>query len=455
LIIVLAAFVAAGGCGKNSDKYCGLHPEDPACDLPPMIDARAPIIDTPPACTNNTKCTSATEPVCDLSGGAGVCVHCTAMDHTLCSGITPICTDHACQACQDASDCPLSGLCLASGACADEGDVAYVEAGAPDNTSCTKLMPCPKIAIALATQTTAQTPRPYLKIKGAFDEAVAISRNVAVFADTGASLTRSTGGPVMTVSGTSIVEIDDLTITNSHGGSDPGIATSDTTALTLKRVTISKNKGNGIACSGTSLSVSESTFSENGAAGLSCAKGSLALSSSILTKNAGGGLIATGGSFDITNNFLYDNGDKDNAFVGAALLNPAASTTNRFEFNTVVDNHVRDFITTIAGGVTCDVPGFTAPNNIIARNDIHDNVDKPNANSVGACTYPTSAITTTVTGLMFMSPDADPRDYHLKAGSSAIDQATTGSTVTVDAQGDTRPQGPAKDQGADELKPGG
>jgi Right handed beta helix region len=452
LIVWFVSLGAIAACEKK-DGLCA-NPADPDCK-PVLIDAGTTIdaIDaTPPPCMDNTGCKTAA-PVCDLSGGTGVCVVCTADDHALCKDTAPICgTAHTCQACQSAADCPASGLCLASGACAAETDVAYVDAAGADNTLCTKAMPCTKITSGLATQTAAGTPRPYLKIKGVFDEAVAISRNVMMFADPGASLTRTTTGPVVAVSGTSVVEIDELTITGSHSTGDPGIQASDTTALTLKHVTVSKNKGNGISCSGTSVTVSGSTFAENTSSGISCTSGSVTVSSSTFTKNAGGGLVVDGGSFDITNNFLYDNGDKDSALVGGVFLNPTASPTNRFEFNTVVDNHVKDFITVPSAGVVCDVTGFTAPNNIIARNDIHNDVNRPNANTAGHCMYPTSTIDKSVTGLMFVSPGAATPNYHLQVGSTAIGTAATATTVTKDFDGDDR-KSTNNDQGADQFRP--
>jgi hypothetical protein len=43
------------------------------------------------------------------------------------------------------------------------------------------------------------------------------------------------------------------------------------------------------------------------------------------------------------------------------------------------------------------------------------------------------------------------RTYKLKAGSTAIDAATTAVELSVDNDGDSRPQGPQKDIGADEY----
>ena len=59
---------------------------------------------------------------------------------------------------------------------------------------------------------------------------------------------------------------------------------------------------------------------------------------------------------------------------------------------------------------------------------------------------------TTITGLHFVSGDNVPYDYHLATGSVAIDQAVTAMAIDDDVDGDHRPQGSGKDQGADEYK---
>jgi len=444
-LIVAFAALAVAACEKRDPLFCGPNDMTERCM---SIDAAPP--PPPPPCTDNTGCKTAAAPVCETAGGEGVCVMCNATDHALCKDTTPICTDHVCKACGSASDCPLSGICLASGACAEEGDVAYVDPDGTDTSSCTKALPCTKIASALATMTTGGMPRPYLKLIGTISEGVTITRNVTVLGDPGASLTRSNGGAILAVSGSAVVEIDDLIITGAKGNNDPGLLTSETSAVTLKRVRISENKGHGIACSGSALTVSGSTFTANEATGITCTRGNVTVTASTFSKNTRGGLSLSGGSFDVTNNFIYDNGDKDGSDLGGVLVNPMGGSTNHFEFNTVVANHVRDFITAPTAGVICDQTGFMAPNNIISGNDIHDDLNRPNSNTAGKCMYPTSAVNTPLADLMFVSL-VDPRDYHLKSGSVAIGAAITPTTLTTDFDGDPRTAA-VNDQGADQVK---
>jgi len=452
-LAVLVIIVAALPCCKElNPAYCNTHTDQRCGTDASTIEDSSTVADVPPVeapCTNNLGCKLATAPACDLSGGDGVCVVCTATDHQLCTGTTPVCnTSHTCEACDSNADCPLSDLCLPTGACAAETDIAYVVAGSPANTVCSKATPCPLIMNGL-TAVTGGTPRPYVKVSGSFDEGVTIDHSVIMLAAPGAQLTRTSDGAIVTVNNASVVEINDLIITKSKAGA--GVFTTGTAAVTLKRVTVSENNGSGITCGGQSLIVAGSSLTKNEQAGVECSGGSLTVTGSTISANRGGGITAVTGSFDITNNFIVENGDRSSAVVGGVFLEPSPSTTNRFEFNTVADNHIRDSISAPAGGVACNVAAFTAPNNILARNDVNGDVSRSNANFAGPCTYPTSTIATAVPMLQFVAPDADPPNYHIQTGSVAIGLATTPTTVVVDFDGQPRPGATANDQGADEL----
>jgi hypothetical protein len=93
---------------------------------------------------------------------------------------------------------------------------------------------------------------------------------------------------------------------------------------------------------------------------------------------------------------------------------------------------------------SCNDSVVVFQNNLIVRN-----ATTMSAVLISA-TFPGSIIATDIAPIKFKSPDVQPYDYHLTAGSSAIDQAVS-STIDHDVDGEPRPKGAASDVGADEL----
>jgi Right handed beta helix region len=430
---VAALVVGLVGCdfilgNELNPKYCAAHPDDADCmrEMPTGYFPCKSSVD----CTGQEGKPACTEPA---KNGFGICVQCTASDTAACAGTTPLCEEeNVCRGCSRHEEC-ASAACLPDGSCVDEGSVAYV-ASTGTGTACTKTAPCGTVSAAVTTG------KAYLKVAtGTVKEAqvtILDGRTVTILADEGAKLDRDgDDNPVIRVQGAADVKIYDLEVTGASGNGAHGIelTAAGSPKLALTRVRVSGNSGGGISAQGGTLTVTQSTVSGN----------------------SGGGISVMNATFDITNNFIYRNGDSDGGGdFGGVSLNVATASGNRFEFNTVVDNHARAGGATV-GGVRCDVTGLALANNIIARNDISRNVNATNANvlAAGACTYPSSIRDVSVSGLLFAEPEQAPYNYHLLVGSSAIDQSTTTSTVTVDADGDTRPQGAQKDIGADEYKP--
>jgi hypothetical protein len=207
-----------------------------------------------------------------------------------------------------------------------------------------------------------------------------------------------------------------------------------------------------VSASNCTVTVESSTLESNTSGGIVATGGSLTLTRTTIRGNAGGGVSISGAgtTFDITNNFVFRNGNNTSASFGGIDIGVASPGASRLEFNTIVDNQAT-FGPLNAGGVRCGATSFSAPNNIIARNLVGASTTESNAQTLGACTYPTSTVDSAITGLAFVSPDNPPYDYHLGAGSTAIDQATTATLVTSDFDGDARPQGVAPDRGADEV----
>ena len=455
--LLLLASLALAACGNAN--FCPGH-LDSDCRVPPDSPG-------PRTCTGDTDCSALTA-VCDLAGSK-TCVQCTTAEPSACTDGTPVCgTDNTCRACAAHSEC-ASSVCLPTGFCGAEGDVAYVDPMGSDNDMCTKVMPCTKLAKALATA------RPYLKLTGSTNDTASINnQNVTILADPGATLTSTQNGLILEVKGSSKVAIYDLLISGASGPSGFGIslpagnaatldlhhatlsnnnasgisATGGT--LTLSQSTISGNPGGGISATGsTLLTVSQSNISNNTGGGISTAGGVLTISRSTINGNAGGGIsTSSSAKFNITNTFVFRNGNKTTSTFGGLNLQ-FVGTGNRLEFNTIVDNDAN----TNSGGIFCNVPTFSAPNNIVAHNSLNGSATDPNAQTFGSCTYPTSKIQMDLTGLAFEHPDSAPFSYKLTTGSSAVDMATTPSDIDVDNEGDHRPQGAQKDIGADELKP--
>ncbi len=414
---IFVAAVALAGCRANP-QFCADHPGN-NCDNP--IDSGT---DGPKRCTASADCAGATA-ICDLTGSM-TCVQCTVDQHDACTGLMPACVGTTCQACTAHAQCAASNVCLPDGSCADQAQVAYVDPAGTDNTSCTKAAPCTRVSKALGTN------RAHLKLKGTTDEAVVINnQNVTLHADPGAKLTRTSNGLLLEVKGTSHVAIYDLEISGASGSAGIGISipAGSTGSLALTRANVTSNQGGGIVSAGGSLTVTQSTISGNQGGGIS--------------------VSGVGVMFDITNTFIVRNGDNSASTFGGVSLGIAVAGANRFAFNTVADNEAA----INSGGVICNVATFTGPNNIIARNALAGTTAGANAQTSGACSYPTSRIQADVNDLAFEHPDVPaPFVYKLTAGSSAVDQATTAVAVDVDNEGDLRPQGAQKDIGADELK---
>jgi hypothetical protein len=197
-------------------------------------------------------------------------------------------------------------------------------------------------------------------------------------------------------------------------------------------VIVAQNAADGIFTRNCAVFASRSTFRGNGGKGIDLVDTNGSIDQALITGNQTGAISFDSGVFSLTNSFVFRNTGGISFF--------SQNTGNRFEFNTIVDN---------AGsvpGVACNSGSEPSshPNNIIARNT-------PSNTSGNTCTYPSSLVLDgDVTALKFTSPDAAPYDYHLGAGSIAIDAATVS---TLDHDFDGQPRSSPRDVGADEYVP--
>jgi Right handed beta helix region len=417
--------VLAGGCNpfdkRLRPEFCAAHPADEECRRT-YPDAGDPV------CMSNASCMAPT-PVCDLAGSRK-CVQCVApSDVSACTGTTPACgADNACHACSKHADCPASSACLPDGSCAMATQVAYVDPLAGSGSTCTLAAPCKKVSDALGTA------RPYVKLSGTIDEAVTINnQNVTVISAPGAKLTRTNPGVILKVDGTSTVLLVDLTVADGLGGTGIGISlpAGNSASLTLLRATVSNNAGGGIVASGGSLVVSQST----------------------ITGNSGGGLSLSTSQFDITNTFIVSNGGAGTPF-GGVRFDQTSSGTRRFDFNTVTNNVGADGS---ALGVVCTLvtQAVSFSDNIVYGNQVGGTRTQVGGamcawrySDIGPDTAP--GMGNLAADPMFVNPGQN--NFHLQNTSPAKDMADPDATLSVDFDGDARPQGLRRDIGADEIR---
>lgn len=396
-----------------------------SCDIPGVcLDT-----DGGQACTGDPECG---DEVCKLPEGR--CVGCIDTGDCDNASTSPVCntTTNTCEGCRASADCESQACNVATGACFATAQVAYVEAGAAG--TCDALSPCDTLQEAF------DTGRPVIKVQGIAPingaAKLTVDRDLLLVGDPGATLpvVRAAGPVIIEVTGTASLTIKDVELSGSAGDA---IKISDSGAsVTLDHVFLLDNTKNGVVATSGNL---------------------LVMRGCVVSGNEDGGLALTDIDFEITNTMLVANGKSDSSIGGMRAVGPDP-TKVLFEFNTIADNIVMGAIATKAG-VDCAGTAFPAHNNIVAGFGNSPSLE-------GTCTFdhslfagPTAAAgagNMATLDVRFEDTDVahvhETDFYRLKNDSPAIDQATA-SEISVDIDGQQRPQGLQPDMGADEVMP--
>jgi hypothetical protein len=449
LVVPFLALFACGSGNTRSNTDGGL------------LDGASPDAPVLSNCKSNDDCSSPSgvepiggTPVCDLTRSGGTCVQCTATDHSLCTGSTPVCANDVCVGCTKHTDCLESNTCLPDGSCAQSSEVAYVDGAGTDNAECTKTNPCSKLATAAAVKT-------IVKVSGTVTNRTQLDDVTAtILGDPGAKLMpqASDSGTILDVGGSSDVRVYDLQISNANGPGGTGVLINAN--LELTRVIIRDNAGNGAQITSGQLTCTQCLIENNGLHGIdSATSGTLTVSQSIIRNNMSGGIsISDDVSFRIIGNIIFGNGKTTRSNGGGLNITvniPTAGVpANELRFNSLSRNRNAE----LGQGINCSNNGNVVV--MTSNNIVWDNGDDPTSALQVAgsnCNYSFSDIGPVgIDSNLSVDPmfqDEIAGDLHLTNGSPLVRGADPNADLTGlaarDINGDLR-VAPA-DIGADQV----
>ena len=319
------------------------------------------------SCKDDTGCSATPDqPVCKITGNAGVCVECTAEKASKCTDQRLVCTNDRCATCTRHADCTDSNVCRPEGTCALETEVAYVDgATGVDQDLCSKMMPCKTIEKAATTGR-------IVKVSGTVTDPTTLNnRNAVILADPGAKLEPSMDAVALEIRGTSKVQIYDLVISHpTDAMPNEGVVVDGRDAeLQLTRVSVSNHKSDGAKVVAGRLTCTRCTIAQNTGLGINALDGKVTITQSTIQKNPGGGiLIATNvDEFQIVGNVIFNNGSAAATTGGIRVSDVTGTSANRIDFNSLSRNEA---LTGVAPGIDCESLGLqlTARYNIIWNN---------------------------------------------------------------------------------------
>lgn len=393
-------------------------------------------------CIDSTQCQSAA-PFCSAANACVVC-----LDSTQCPSAAPVCAANACRGCVVGSECQGDVCETSDGTCPTETDIAFASPTGLDAAPCTKTDQCSiKHAFDVVTPT-----RKYVKLAtGSYSASIVIANKKVVLDGFGASVTPGTGTGFdveaqgsLTLRGVSVIS------TTSRA---PVVCGTPTSALSLDQVLLDSSQQAAIGALGCALDISRSKIHVRDKdvpplLATDAAKVNVDRS----TFDGGGGLIAAG-----TNTVLH--------MTNSIVSNQATAFSTRAFTGPETGSIFVSFSTVVNSPITCPMVGNCLTSGLCLSDMIAVNLGAgAPIDSVipgNGCRVNFSALfpqTNLVNGAnnVFMNPllvDPANGDFHLKAGSPALDAADPTAANATDFDGAARPQNGRSDMGAFERKP--
>jgi hypothetical protein len=368
------------------------------------------------------------------------CIAC--LDNSQCPDVTPTCdaVTHACRACSVDADC-TSQICDASaGTCHDGASVIYSSPTGATSGTCGDLghecslahafdlISPAKTAIRLASGDYAPV---FVAVTG--KTVTLFGAGATLFVEQSPSGIQVVGGGRLIIRGLKVSLAGDASAAITCQTDTSGISNLDLDRLT----SVGGQAGTPVVSSqGCDVAITNSQFNSVGTSVTGVKSTNPVRVSSISVDRT---------TFTVTT--LQGNvGSSDTSLI---------RVSNSLFFDSGVGGDVRvDFSTLIDTAVGCLAPAPIFTNSVLFARTAGDVI------GFGGCTLDyclitpqavNHAMTNSKLGVdpMFASPSTN--DYHLTAGSPAVDAANPASADAIDLDGPTRPQGGASDMGAFEL----
>lgn len=376
---------------------------------------------------------AAAQPSTPWCGSDGWCVGCR--DSNDCSGATPFCDPNSrqCRGCVADSECQslvcdLTPGSTTHGICVRPEQVEYVDCGAATSgNGLAPTTPRNKLQDGINKATTSDA-RPYVRVTGVCNEAIAITGAVTVY----------------------VVGADGATVKSTANGKD-AFGVQNSARVTIRNLIITATVGaNGGNCSmnGISFTAYHSQFINTPQTGVYSDGCELTLDGCTVAGNAQGGVYIVSGDFTVKNTVIVKN--MDTAFTQAAT-----GATTVFVNNTVADNRAPG-----TAGISCFAgSALQLVSSILYNNRNAGNALAETSNCGGAAFMANDDISagpqSTVDLTMQPPGFVGGGDYHLLSTSPCLDHGTNAmGAPDHDADFNPRPDATAKlwDVGAYELQ---